>query len=216
MKQMRSITNAAQRGWYCFAMYSGLRALRNRVGSLSCRSNSEIGGLRDVILLSEDLGPLILNVHLRPRPSAATLDGNYGICSLRQPNPRVSRWIYQFFCATSHFGCGHFEIAFFERSGEVTFYGIRNMASANARRLGLHGLAARLRLSKSGEDVQVLSVVSKWLAGNGYVARHAKPSDCIELAVNNRLLPPSAHGKAKAILYRKYNRLHALFDHDLA
>jgi len=207
MRWVQALRNSACRQWYYFAMYSGMRAFMNRAKSSLLALDPEIEALHGVRESSKELGDLVLYVHSRVRPSAANKSGNFGVFSLRQSSPNVGRWTNQFFCLTSHFGCGHVEIAFFENDGEVTFYGIRNIASANAHRLGFSGLSARFRLAKSGEDALVLRFISKFLEEKGFAAKHATAHDCVNFAVDNRLLPRESDVKVKTSLYQKYERL---------
>jgi len=205
------MVRSVYRGCYFLAMYSGLRAVGNRLRSAAVATTSAVSQLHGMAIASPGLGSLLVQVHFRVRPASATIDGVFGILSLKQAVPTVGRWSYRYLCATSHFGCGHLEVAFFERHGTVTFYGIRNMASANARRLGLQGLSSRLRLVRAGENEQVLALLARCLQEQGLVTKHARPQDCLALAVDDRLLPPANQAQAKRSLYRKYQKLSEVF-----
>jgi len=129
--------------------------------------------------------------------------------SVRQVAPAVGRMSSWYFRWTSHFGRAHAEVAFYERAGRVTIYGVRNIASANARRLGLHGLAERLRLAGSREEERLLGVVSEALGRAGCSVALAPPRECVELSVNERLLPPGRGARVREDLLRRYARLAA-------
>ncbi len=204
--------NSVCRWWYYLAMYSGLRALLNCARSKFFALDPNIESLNGIQVSSEKLGELIFYVHPRSRPLAAKENGKYGVFSIQQQNPSIGRAAYRFFCQTSHFGCGHVEIAFYERGGEVTFYGVRNIARANASRIGLVNLSKRLQLIKRDEDALVLSAASRMLRTKGFETRHARPDECLNLAVNSRLLRYSVNVITLSTLYRKYDKLHAIIE----
>ena len=208
MRWAQKLKNSAYRRCYYLGMYSGLRAFLNRTNSRALALDSKLEALNGASIFSEDLGEWAFYIHPRIRPSVASGCGNFGVFSLQLLSTNIAGWAYSFFCSTSHFGCGHFEIAFFENEGEVTYYGIRNIASANARRLGLNRLSTRFRLARSGEDVLMLHFVSRFLEEKGFVAKHATAHDCINLTVDNRLLPYGGEAKVRDSLYQKYQRLY--------
>jgi len=189
-------------------MYSGLRAFLNRVKSRALTLDPKLEALSGANISSEELGEWTLHIHSRVRPKAANAVGRFGVISLQQLAPPVGGLVYSFFCSTSHFGRGHVEVAFFETEDEVSYYGIRNIASANAHRLGLKGLSSRFRLSKSGEDAMVLRFVSRALEENGFSVKHATAHDCINFTIDNRLLPNGGEEKVRNLLHQKYHRLH--------
>lgn len=129
--------------------------------------------------------------------------------SVRQIRPRVNRALYRYLCLTGHFGCGHVELAFYERGGEVTIYGIRNIARANAHRLGLSRAADKLSIADTGESQTVLLAVLQALAKLGVTGRLAPPHECVDLAVNKRLLKPAASGLVLRTLLKRYAHLHS-------
>ena len=208
MRWARRLQNSAYRRWYFLSMYLGFRAFRNRASSRALTLDSKLEALSGASISSEDLGKWALHIYPRVRPSAASESGRYGLLSLQRLSPDTSGLVYSFFCSTSHFGRGHVEIAFFEHEGEVTYYGIRNIASANAHRLGLKKLSSRFRLSRSGEDALVLRFVSQILEKNGFAVKHAAAEDCIKLAVDCRLLPRGNEVKVRNMLHQKYQKLY--------
>lgn len=197
-------------------MYSGLRAVRNRITGSSLNLDAKLEALSGTSISSEDLGDWTLRIHPRVRPSSASAEGRFGVFSLRKQSSGVGGLIYSLFCSTSHFGGGHVEIAFFEKDGEVTYYGIRNIASANAHRLGLKTLSSYFRLSRSGEDALVLRFVSRSLEENGFAIKHATAHDCINFTVDNRLLPRGREQKVRKSLHRKYQKLYLVINNDSA
>ena len=129
--------------------------------------------------------------------------------SLRQVRPTIGRIAYRWICATTHMGCGHVEVAFYEERGLVTFYAVRNMARANAARLGCTKMAAGLRLAARYEDALVLTEVSRLLSLAGMKTRQAQPEECLRLALNRRLARGGRLGDVRRRIYRKYEKLHA-------
>jgi hypothetical protein len=191
-------------------MYSGLRALVNRAKARSSALDPRLRRLDRTRAASAALGELLVRVHPRPRPDASGASGAHGILSLRQSQPRVGRGTHRYFCATGHFGCGQVEIAFHERDGAVTLYGTRNIAAANAHRLGFAALSERLRLSDAGEDIEAVRLVARLFGQLGFAVDHAAPDDCIRLAVDERLIAPARRARAFASLRRRYARLGAV------
>lgn len=194
-----------RRGYY-LAMYSGVRAMANRMRSRRAQLPARLAVMDGTETVDSKLGELLVRVHGRAAP-ARERGAHHGILSLRQVQPQISRWIYRLLCSTSHFGCGHVEVAFFERNGVVTLYAVRNIASANARRIGLRGLAARMRLIRAGEAARTLHCVAGLLAARGYAVQHASPEHCLALTVDERLIAAARRPSAQASLRRKYERL---------
>lgn len=201
------LKHAAFRRLYYTAMYSGLRALRNRAGSAYCALTPRLEAMSGETLTSTRLGTLVLHVHPRACRNSPSGPAGHGVFSLRRSDPPVGRVTYRLVCSTSHFGCGHVEVAFHERAGVVTFYGVRNIARANAQRLGLSGLSDRLRLRRSNEDVEVLRAVATRLRARGFEVRHAPAEECVRLTVDDRLVPRGRDAELRERLRRRYGRL---------
>lgn len=127
--------------------------------------------------------------------------------SLRLVTAPIGRWTYRYLCLTSHFGRAHAEVAFHVRGGEITVYGVRNIARANADRLGLSRLSGRLRLAGIEEEAWILQLVATALQRAGLVVRLASAQECVDLSVNDRLLPPGRRAHVRATLLRRYARL---------
>ncbi|MCB9872141.1 MAG: hypothetical protein H6837_19960 [Planctomycetes bacterium] len=194
-----------RRGYY-LAMYSGVRALWNRAHSRARPLPPPLRALCGVRLPCAGVGELALRVHARRGPMGAAVGSDHGFFSLRLVVPGVGAWTYRFLCATSHFGCGHVEVAFYEIEGVVTFYGVRNLASGNAHRLGWRQLAKRLQLTL-GQEACILGALSRLLRENGFAVAHAAPRDCVDLSVDDRLVPVDAALRVRRSLQRKYQRL---------
>ncbi|MEZ5962436.1 MAG: hypothetical protein R3F56_01195 [Planctomycetota bacterium] len=204
-----AVGHAAYRHAYYLAMYSGLLALANRVQvGWRCRPlDLGLQRLHGTRVACPQLGALIVHVHSRPGPHGCRGRGNHGLFSLRQEEPGVRRWIYRLVCATSHFGCGHVEVAFFEHAGRVTFFGIRNIASANAHRLGLRRLSTRFRLARFGEEVRVMRLVTGLVGASGFAVEHASAQECVDWCVDDRLLPRECAAGVRRSLHRRYQGL---------
>lgn len=195
-------------GYYA-AMHSGLRAAYNRARAPRGLPDERLRRLNSVTV-----GDGVLCdawVHTRPHSTRRSKRDRHGMISLRLRRSPLPRWLYHVICATSHFGDGHFEIAFYWRDDVVTFYAIRNIAEGSARRLGLTATAERLRLTKSRESIQVLRSVAAALAAIGVRCNHASAEECIALSVDDRLLTARARSRAITHWRRRYRSLHAQF-----
>lgn len=208
----RRLHHAVFRQWYYLAMYSGVRALINRVRSHGRYLEPRLLSLHGRRFGGGVIKEALLQVHPRRRPARAGRLGDFGLFSLRLLQPPVDSLADQYFRSTSHFGCGHVEVAFYEHQGAVTVYAIRNIAEANARRLGLVDLAARFRLSQAGEEGHVLRATRDLLEAEGFRVAHAPAQLCLDLAVDDRLLPLDAQSRAREILRRKYERLSVVLE----
>lgn len=216
MKSLQALGDTAYRWGYYLGMYSCLRAVTNLVSCRFRHLEPALKELQRITLTSPNLGAFTLGVHARPRPSAAATGKTYGVLSLQQQNPSIPGWAYRYLCATSHFACGHIEIAFYTDQSELTFYGIRNLASANARRLGFAQWAARLRLVPSAENELLLHAVSALLRERGWTTKHAAARDCLLYAVDHRLLPPGREAQMKNTLRLRYEKLSLAMNRDSA
>jgi hypothetical protein len=199
---------AMHRLWYMVAIYSGIRAFANRVLSAFRHRGVQIAPLHGTLVSSKKLGNVAIFVHSRGRPPSGASEVTYGMISIRQERPRISRLLYQYFCLTSHFGLGHMEVAFYEQGRRITYYGVRNIARSNARRLGFTRLADKLRLTKRDEELLVISEVSLLLETHGFVAQFARSDECVSLSVCGSLLHPATQMRALDAIKSKYDRLH--------
>ncbi len=165
--------------------------------------------LNGVQIQSRQIDGLLATVHARPDQAAPLPGVRYGMISLRESRPPINRLLYRYLCLTGHFGCGHVELAFYEKGSQVTIYGIRNIARANALRLGLAGAADQLSIADGDESQAVLLAVLKALNKLGLNGRLAPPHRCVDLAVNKRLLKPAACKPVLRTLHRRYAHLYS-------
>ncbi len=208
MRWLQGFGHAARRRGYQLAMYTGVRALVNRTVRGARVAEPRLAALAGRRFAARGLGELVLRVHLRRRTAPGA---GLGYFSLRQAAPSVGPLAYRYFCWTSHFGCGHVEVAFRLEESAVVFLGVRNIAHANARRLGLRGLAERFRLARSREDHRVLHALAEHLRANGLAVRHAPAEACVDLLLDGRLVSDTRRSALRRALQRKYERLHAAF-----
>jgi hypothetical protein len=207
MRGVRALGDRAYRWWYYLSMYTGIRAWRNRWRSRGCGLDPRLLGLHGTRIDGEGLGEVWLWVHPRARTGSVRGDGRHGMISLQQVAPKVGRLTYAYLCLTGHFGRAHAEVAFYEEAGEVTVHGVRNIARANSHRLGLLRLAHQLRLADSREEERVLRLVSRALRRAGFAPRLAPATECVDLSVDERLLPPGNGALVRETLRRRYARL---------
>lgn len=125
--------------------------------------------------------------------------------SCRQDLPALNRWLSRYLCLTSHFGCGHLEIAFYDDGAQLTIFAVRNTARSNAQRLGWRRIAKRLRSERS--DLRAVRALINELECAGTSVRLAPATQCVALALNPRLVPRPSLAKTRAALGRKYRRL---------
>ena len=210
MHHLKSMFHAAYRLQYVLTMFLGVRACVNHARSWLCVKRPRATALDGSLLRSERLGDLRVFVHPRLRPREASEPAHHGVISLRQRQPTVRPWLYRYLCLTSHFGCAHVEIAFYEQADEVTIYGVRNIAKSNAHRVGLLETARYLQLARRDEARILLREVASFLEGHGLVTKIAAPCECVTLSVRKSLLHPASQAEALDALRRKYERLQDL------
>ena len=195
------------RWYYLAATYTGLRAVGNQLRSRFSPLGDRIGAIDGARLDCGELGELLVSIDPRPRPPTGSGEASFGMISLRQRVPRISRLAYRYFCLTSHFGNGHVEVAFYQEGHRVTFYGVRNIARSNARRLGLRRMADRLRLMARDEEVEVVVALARLLEGQGLATSFARADECVDLSVCRQLLHPASQVRALHCLGRMYENL---------
>lgn len=210
--RFHSILNALCRWTYLVAAYCGIRAVFNRIRSAFCVSSCHVARLHGTQSRSGTFGDMSIFVHPRPSPRSLSQDVHFGIISIRLQRPRIGRLLYWYIGLTSHFGCGHMEIAFYERRGNVTFYGVRNIARSNARRIGWSKIAQRLVLAQGDEEVLLIHEIVRLLEQSGCVTTLAAVPDCVKLSVCDRLLHPDSQLRAVRALSKKYQRLQRRLD----
>ena len=208
------IFDAAFRIGYLCAMYSGLRAVSNRIQALMTPPLRSASLNRMTMQLP---GGETVVVAVHRRPTAPTDHRHSGMISVRLVVSHVRHPLYSLFCLTSHFGCGHIEIAFYECEGRIVLYAVRNILKSNAERIGVGRLFEAFPLQANDDEISVLQQIREVLHQQGLETSFASPDECVALAVDNRLLHPARQARARAALKRKYTRLwgHALFRQSL-
>ena len=206
----RSNDNLYRYGYYA-AMYSGLRAAYNRLRSRRAIPNQRLQRLHSSCVIVGRSALFDARVYARRQPADGGPRADHGVISLRLRRPPMPRWLYRIICATSHFGDGHVEVAFYWRGNAVTVYAVRNIAAGNVHRLGLAAAAARLRITSARESLSVLRGVADALKAIGLQVGHAIPEECIALSVDDRLLAAGDRERAVTHWRRHYRRLHQQF-----
>lgn len=195
-------------------MFSGFRAVYNRLCSNLYTDSHVQFKLHGTNLHTQGMGEVKIHVHSRQGPGAFRYEADFGMVSIQQLHPKISSMLYKYFCLTSHFGCGHFEIAFYERNGEVTLYAIRNTACSNACRIGFTLVGEELALPARDEDAMLLLV--QLLERNGFTVNFADSSECVKLSVTSRLLNHDSKSHTMDILRKRYDRLKGIFESRVA
>lgn len=192
--------------FYLLAMYSGVRAAFNRTRSAFLPS-PKASILDGQTLQIENISSA--KVHVHPRAPAATLPPvrHAGMISINLLSPGIPRFIYGLLRLTSHFGCGHIEIAFYEDSDAVTVYAIRNIIRSNIDRFGGKHVFRSLKLASENDEILILQKTLKALNDLGIETELALPEDCVRFAVNRLLLDASRRDAATEALHRKYSRI---------
>ena len=197
---------ALYRAGYILAMYTGARAAYNRSRNafLTQPKAAVIDGQRRRLTHT---AVLLIRVHARIPPHSLPPDRRAGMVSIKVASPGISRALYALLCVTSHFGCGHVEIAFYEENGCVVFYGLRNTLKANAERLGSRFLPRTNFPRNRDDEIAILNEVSRILESNGLKTSLAAPGDCVKLSVNDILLHPERRHKTMDSLQNLYARI---------
>jgi hypothetical protein len=210
------LTTAIVRSAYMFAMYTGIRAIANRVLSLflPVPRAAVIDGA--TIQLDETVS-IKVRVHGRIRPGTSSPGRVGGMISVYLVHPGILRSLYSLLRVSSHFGCGHIELAFYEDDGTVCVFGIRNMLRSNLDRIGCNMWFRSLSLSTERDELLVLARILKELRSRELNAYLVSPAECVDLAVSPWLLRPRIRARAITALTRKYERMASLIAiHDKA
>lgn len=191
-----------RRAAYLGATYTGQRAAWNRVRAASLpalRAEALDGGqwrVGDALLR--------VRVHRRPRPAGLGREWRAGMLSLRLAEAPVGRLRYGLLLATSHFGCGHLEVAFCERGGEVVVYGLRNVLRSNVERWGLGRAVPWLQAPADASEA--LRALAERLGNVGLATFLAEPADCARLCVDPGLVPRAKRSAVMRALRDGYAR----------
>ena len=194
------------RAGYLLSMYTGTRAAWNRARStfLPAPQSAILDGR--VLYLNESPDVLI-RVHARVPPHPLPRKWRAGMFSACLLSPGIPRPVYALLRMTSHFGCGHLEVAFYECGGAVVIYAIRNIVKANAARIGCEHLLRNLDLGEESDEILVLRGLVQTLGAHGLQTSFASPEDCVTFAVNDLLLRPAKRVMTRAILRVRYTRI---------
>lgn len=200
------IMTTVYRATYILAMYTGTRAAWNCVRSAVLPKPQAVILDRHRLRIATDT-ELLLRVHARATHPSLSPTCRSGMISARLVTPEIPSWLYAVLRMTSHFGCGHVEIAIYEESSRVVIYGIRNIINANAMRIGFASVLDGLRLSDESEAIHVLTEVRHALLRKGLKTSFAAPQSCVDLSVDPRLLHPKTRAKTLVMLKKRYTRL---------
>jgi hypothetical protein len=190
---------------YILVTYTGVRAAFNRA------RHAFLPRLQAAVIEGHGLRvnhtALMIRVHSRVLPRGLPPDRRAGLISIRLASPGIPRPLYALLCATSHFGCGHLEIVFYEEQGRIVFHGIRNILKSNADRIGRNVLSREDWLSDCVDEIVILEEVSRLLKCHGLEVSLAAPADCVTFSVNKHLLHPEKRDATLETLRRQYVRL---------
>ena len=136
------LTAAIARSVYLFAMYTGIRAVANRARDvfLPLPCAAAIDGA--TIQLDESVSVRV-RVHARIPPTPRREAQVAGMISVYLEDPGIPRSLYSLLRVSSHFGCGHIELAFREDDSSVCVFAVRNMLRSNLDRLGCSACFSR-------------------------------------------------------------------------
>jgi hypothetical protein len=200
------LTTALVRSAYLFAMYTGIRAVANRVLSLflPVPRAAVIDGA--IIQLDETVS-IKVRVHGKIRPSTTDAARAGGMISVYLVHPGIRRSLYSLLRVSSHFGCGHIELAFYEDDCTVCVFAVRNIMRSNLDRIGCNVWFRSLSLSTERDEILVLAGILKELRTQDLNVYLASPAECVGLAVSQWLLRPRMRARAITALTRKYERI---------
>jgi hypothetical protein len=190
-------------------MQTGLRALWNRTRALGLNRPELAAALHGVTLEVPGLGPMRLSVHSRPTPKGADPARRFSIISARQLNRKNHRLVYAYLLYTSHFGSGHLELGSFEENGHLTFFGVRNIALANASRFASRWAHSQKLGTAEHTTTEFARACQLICANQGLPAQWAPPSECVQLSVRPELIPPADRIRIQRHLTARYERLHS-------
>lgn len=201
-EQAGKITRAV----YLFAMYTGLRAAVNLLRSFRMplpRSSAIDGEVIDF----GGLESLVVRVHARASPAADVGDSVGGMISVYSLRPGIPRWRYSLFRMSSHYGCGHLELAFYEKDNNIFVYAVRNILRSNLNRIGCSSWTDGLSLGAERDEFLVLEKIFGELRTHGLHTSLVPPEECVKLAVSPMLLKSATRDRTMIALTRKYKRM---------
>lgn len=191
---------------YFFAMYTGLRAATNRMASWK-RPHLK-AHMIDHHELALGTGEFCVRVHSRAAPLSIPTMARAGMISLAvlsTAGPSISPR-HRLMRRTSHFGCGDLEIAVYETADKLTIYGVRNIVAGNSLRIGWM-IPDAVGVFRHQDVAVVIRDLVMYLGEGGLHVDFAPPDDCVNLSVDDRLLPHDRRDRVKSSLRRYYVKL---------
>ncbi|MCR9197582.1 MAG: hypothetical protein NXI04_02960 [Planctomycetaceae bacterium] len=216
VRVLTAVAADCYRWGYLLAMYTGLRAIFNRLTDTLRRrsigdpalSAGRLDGLCVPFPADAFASDLVIRVHTRSIALPGVRAGMISVAACLTSVTGATRlsWRHRLLRWTSHFGCGDVEIAFYESDQAVTLYGFRNIIAGNSRRLRMR-LPATAVPDDPHTSALVIAAIVQRLTDGGQRVRLASPAECVSLAVNDRLLPAHRRGRAQTSLRRRYREL---------
>lgn len=194
------------RSLYLLVMYSGMRAGTNRVRSLFLPA-LHASAIDGAILQVDGSSTVQVRVHARPCVRISGETRNCGMISVSLKDPRLPRMLYSLMRLSSHFGCGHVELAFYENGNGVCVFAVRNMLRSNLDRIGFGSSLGKLPLWNERDEIAILAHVLNELREQKLDARLSSPEESVRLAVSRWLLNPKTRERSLAALTRRYQRI---------
>ncbi len=201
-------------GWpmpllYRIGMQTGMRALWNRARTVGLDRPKIPAALHGTTLDIQGLGPMRLAVHPRPTPKGEDPARRFAIISARQLGHKNQQLAYAYLLSTSHFGCGHLELGCFEEHGHLTFFGVRNMALANASRFGIRWPGPHQLGTGETTPIEFARACQAALTERSVSTTWASPTECVRLSVQPGLIARADRARVQRRLTARYQRLHA-------
>ncbi|MEM7457228.1 MAG: hypothetical protein AAF456_22995 [Planctomycetota bacterium] len=191
---------------YYLTMYSGFRAMANWLRHLSLGS-TPVSTLNNGKFRLHDGRGLGLKVHSRLVRDRGGRMLSGGMFSTWLLSPPIQTYVYRLLRLTSHFGCGHIEVAFIEFEDQIVIYAVRNILKSNLDRIGFRRISARLGLCEEQSEIAVIRSIAQLTREQGLQIAVATPQDCVQLAVTPLLIHPTRIEKTLNALEKKYLRI---------
>jgi len=203
---LKLLKSFVTRALYLLAMYSGARAAFNQARSFFLpKPRASI--LDGETLQLDEFNQAKVCVNARTPPKAIGPGRNAGMISVYLVNPGISHFFYALLRLTSHFGCGHIEIAFYEENGDICFFAIRNILRSNIDRIGCDDIFRNLKLSRDNDEIVILREIIYKFGKRHINTCFATPEACVALAVAESLLSPKKRDRSIQALNHRYRRM---------
>lgn len=154
-----------------------------------------------------DSGLVRIRVHGKKRPANGLFSAKYGMISIELVYSGIHPFLDRILLLTSHFGCGHLEMAYMDKNDRLEIYAVRNIAKANVSRFRLGKIFSSLKLITMKEEHLVLSKILSVLSNRGMSCGMASPHECCRLAISPGLLKSKTERITREWLLRKYQRI---------